>query len=82
MTPITAIKTITNSVNMTSQDVAKELGISSSAYSVFLSGDLKQINRLIKICKICGCELHVTNRRDIDIVLETEQDKANKKTPV
>lgn len=73
-----AIKTITQAANLQSQKVAKIIGIEPSSYAVFINGDLKQIERLIRICEICGCQLQITNNSGMTITLEP----GNKKTPM
>ena len=67
---LTAIKTITQAANLQSQDIAKEIGITPSAYAMFINGELKQIARLIRICEICGCQLQITNNNGLTITLE------------
>ena len=73
----TAIKTITQAASLESCTIAKELGISRSAYTIFINGKLNQVDRLIKICEICGCRLQITNNAGLTITL----DAVNKNTP-
>lgn len=69
-----AVKTIAQAANLQSCDIAKKLNIAPSSYTMFINGDLRQINRLIKICEICGCELKITNNNGLTIQLdETNQ---------
>ena len=74
-----AIKTITQAANLQSQKVAKIIGIEPSSYAVFINGDLKQIERLIRICEICGCQLQITNNSGMTITLESGNKNASKR---
>lgn len=68
-----AIKTITQAANLESCTIAKELGISRPAYALFINGKLNQVDRLIKICEICGCQLQITNNNGLTLKLDTAQ---------
>ena len=72
-----AIKTITQAANLESCTIAKELGISRPAYTLFINGKLNQVDRLIRICEICGCQLQITNNNGLTIKL----DAAHKNKP-
>ena len=73
-----AVKTITQAANLQSCDIAKKLNITPSSYAMFINGDLRQINRLIKICEICSCELKITNNNGFTIKLESNENESKK----
>lgn len=72
-----AIKTIIQAAGKNDKDISTFLGIAPPSYSGFINGDLRQINRIIKICELCGCQLQITNNNGLTITLDTD----NKKTP-
>lgn len=70
-----AIKTMNQASGKKGKDVAKELNITPSAYVQFIDSNLNQVDRLIKICNICGCQLQITNNNGITIMLDASDDK-------
>ncbi|MBQ3366321.1 MAG: hypothetical protein IJG43_06510 [Acidaminococcaceae bacterium] len=74
-----AIKTITRAANLQSQNIAKIIGIEPSSYAMFINGELKQIERLIMICEICGCQLQITNNNGMTITLDSGNKKTSKR---
>ena len=51
------------------QDIANLLDIAPPTFTAWLS-KLNQVERLIKICKACGCQLQITNNDGLTITLE------------
>ncbi len=74
-----AIKTITRAANLQSQNIAKLIGIEPSSYAMFINGELKQIERLIRICEICDCQLQITNNNGMTITLDSGNKKTSKR---
>ena len=68
-----AVNTITKAANLHSYNIAEKLNIYPSTYAVFLNSDMKQINRLIKICEICGFQLQISDNKGLTIQLEADE---------
>lgn len=49
--------------------IAKELQVTPGAYSQYLNSDFSSLERFIKICKICGCEITITSKNGVNIKL-------------
>ena len=76
----TAVKTAIQAAGKNNVKIADFLGISKQAFSIFLSGELNQIERLIKICNFCGCDIIITDHQNINIKLSTNsQEKSESK---
>ena len=65
----TAIKTAMQAAGKNSVKIASFLEISKQAFSIFLNGDFNQIERIIKICNHCNCDVVITDHKNINIVL-------------
>lgn len=63
------IKTINQAAGKNGNEIAKELNITPGRYSQYLNSDFTQLNRFIEICKICGCEITITNKNGVNIKL-------------
>ena len=56
------------------QDIAKLLNIATPSFSLWLQR-LNQVERLIKICNYCQCDLIITDHKNINIVLTPGNNK-------
>ena len=75
----TAIKTAMQAAGKNSVKIASFLGISKQAFSIFLNGDFNQIERMIKICNECNCDIVITDHQNINIVLTCQAGSESKK---
>ena len=56
------------------QDIAKFLNIAMPSFTLWLQR-LNQVERLIKICNYCQCDLIITDHKNINIVLTPGNNK-------
>lgn len=72
-----ALETMFAAAGAKKQDIAKLLNIATPSFSLWLQ-KLNQVERLIKICKYCNCDIIITDHKNINIVL-THGNNENKK---
>ena len=61
------------------QDIAKFLHIAIPSFTIWLN-KLNQVERLIKICNFCGCDVVITDHQNININLSiSSQEKTENK---
>ena len=65
----TAIKTANQAAGKNDCDISKFLNIAAPSYSAFINGNLRQVERIIKILNFCGCDLIITDHKNINIKL-------------
>ena len=63
------IKTVNQAAGKNGNDIAKELNITPGRYSQYLNSDFLQLIRFIEICKICECEITISNKNGLNIKL-------------
>ncbi len=63
------IKLINQSAGKNGSAIAKELKITPGAYSQYLNSDFSSLERFIKICKLCNCEITISNKNGLNIKL-------------
>ena len=69
-----AIKTMFAATGTKLQDVAKTLNIKQPTFSLWLT-KMDQVKRLITICKICNCDLIITDHKNINITLSVDKNE-------
>ena len=74
-----AIKTISQASKKNGKSIAKELNITPGAYTQYMNSQLLQIERLIRICEICDCQLQITNNNGMTITLDSGNKKTSKR---
>lgn len=74
-----AIKTISQASKKNGKSIAKELNITPGAYTQYMNSQLQQIERLIRICEICDCQLQITNNNGMTITLDSGNKKTSKR---
>ena len=67
-----AIKTTIQAAGKNDKDISKFLNISAPAYSLFINGNLRQIERLVSIANFCGCKIVITDDKSINIEITNE----------
>lgn len=75
----TTIKTLIRSAGKNDQKTAAFLGISKQAFSIFLKNDFNQVNRFIKICNYCNCDIIITDHENINITLSVNDPEKTEK---
>ena len=63
-----AIEIMLKTAGAKKQNIAKFLNIATSSFTLWLQ-KLNQIERLIKICKYCQCDIIITDHKNINITL-------------
>lgn len=63
------LKLVNQAAGKNGSAIAKELQITPGAYSQYLNSDFSSLERFIKICKICGCEITITSKNGVNIKL-------------
>lgn len=63
------IKLINQAAGKNGSTIAKELQITPGAYSQYLNSDFSSLIRFIDICKICNCEITISNKNGLNIKL-------------
>ena len=63
-----ALETMFAAAGAKKQDIAKLLNIATPSFSLWLQ-KLNQVERLIKICKYCNCDIIITDHKNINITL-------------
>ena len=63
-----AIEIMLKTAGAKKQDIAKFLNIAIPSFTLWLQ-KLNQIERLIKICKYCQCDIIITDHKNINITL-------------
>lgn len=67
-----AIEIMLKTAGAKKQDIAKFLTIATPSFTLWLQR-LNQIERLIKICKYCQCDLIITDHKNINITLTSNE---------
>ena len=69
-----ALETMFAAAGKKKQDIAKFLNIAMPSFTLWLQR-LNQVERLIKICNYCQCDLIITDHKNINIVLTPGNNK-------
>ena len=69
-----ALEVIFTAAGKKKQDIAKFLNIAIPSFTLWLQ-KLNQIERLIKICNYCQCDIIITDHKNINIVLTPGNNK-------
>ena len=63
------LKLVNQAAGKNGSQISKELNITPGAYSQYLNSDFSSLVRFIEICKICGCEITISNKNGLNIKL-------------
>ena len=63
-----AIEIVLKNAGYKKQDIAGFLNIAIPSFTLWLQ-KLNQVERLIKICTFCGCDIIITDHKNINITL-------------
>lgn len=63
-----ALETMFTAAGKKKQDIAKFLNIAIPSFTLWLQ-KLNQVERLIRICNYCQCDIIITDHKNINIVL-------------
>ena len=63
------LKLINQAAGKNGSTIAKELNVTPGAYSQYLNSDFSSLIRFIEICKICNCEITISNKNGLNIKL-------------
>lgn len=69
-----AIEIMLKTAGAKKQDIAKFLNIAIPSFTLWLQ-KLNQVERLIKICNHCQCDIIITDHKNINIVLTPGNNK-------
>lgn len=69
-----AIEIMLKAAGAKKQDVAKFLNIALPSFTLWLQR-LNQIERLIKICNYCQCDIIITDHKNINITLTSNNNE-------
>ena len=69
-----AIEIMLKTAGAKKQDIAKFLNIAIPSFTLWLQ-KLNQIERLIKICKYCNCDIIITDHKNINIMLTSNNNE-------
>ena len=69
-----AIEIMLKTAGAKKQDIAKFLNIAVPSFTLWLQ-KLNQIERLIKICKYCQCDIIITDHKNINITLTSSDNE-------
>lgn len=69
-----AIEIMLKNAGAKKQDIAKFLNIAIPSFTLWLQ-KLNQIERLIKICKYCQCDIIITDHKNINITLTSSDNE-------
>lgn len=69
-----ALETMFTAAGKKKQDIARFLNISIPSFTLWLQ-KLNQIERLIKICKYCQCDIIITDHKNINITLASSDNE-------
>ena len=71
-----AIEIMLKTAGAKKQDIAKFLNIAIPSFTLWLQ-KLNQVERLIKICNYCQCDLIITDHKNINITLTNSKNSSS-----
>ena len=69
-----AIEIMLKTAGAKKQDIALFLNIATPSFTLWLQ-KLNQVERLIKICKYCQCDIIITDHKNINITLTSNNNE-------
>ena len=63
------LKMVNQAAGKNGSEIAKILKVTPGAYSQYLNSDFSSLIRFIEICKICNCEITISNKNGLNIKL-------------